>query len=368
MRRILAFAATATTEIQRRRSPSKREASAAADDPGSPPATAAHGADGGRHRRVWWRPRAVAAATFGALLLSWGTASALSGPQPVPDTYGGELVLTYDGQSTQVFNVSGCDLGVPSTPGPTAFVKPCQFEVPANAAPTLTQKILGALGSGTPPSSNTYTLTHYRPDQPGGSPVSDYAAKGNFTISRVTLPVLAPLDPDGSLDHENLGIQLTPVSGAAANAGPVGPDKMPLLSGQTFDVDTEVPCGSPSGPTPVVLNPPVLQIPGFTTTPLRSLAVSIDTTTSPVTVNTGPVRISQSDTTEINTARSWLANPQPQTLTVNMATYDCTTATYSNRFKMSLPVLPTSMDPFPRTDGFFTLGLKPAGRPTVSWQ
>jgi hypothetical protein len=76
----------------------------------------------------------VAAAALGAMLLSWGTASALSGPEPVPGTYGGEFVLSYGGQTTPVFNVSGCDLSSTGTGG-VAFVKPCQFEVPAIAAP-----------------------------------------------------------------------------------------------------------------------------------------------------------------------------------------------------------------------------------------
>jgi hypothetical protein len=299
----------------------------------------------------------MAAATFGVLLLGWGTASALSGPEPVPGTYGGEFVLSYGGQTTPVFNVSGCDLSSTGTGG-VAFVKPCQFEVPANAAPLLKQKILGALGSGTPPASDTYTLTHYR-DQATAAPVSDYAAQGNFKISQLTLPVLAPLD--APIDQENLGIQLTPISGAA-EAGPVTPAPLPASRPAKFDVGLAV-CASAT-----VLTPPVFQIAGFATTALRSLAVSIDTTTSPVTVNAGTVRISASDNREIVTAHNWLAQPQQQALTISMATYDCATGTTSNQFKMSLSVVPTSMDPFPRTDGNFTLGLKPNQRPAISWQ
>src|SRR5918912_101002 len=91
----------------------------AADTPG--------GGGGGRARGGGGRS--------GALLLGWGSASALSGPEPVPDTYGGRFVLSYAGQNTQVFNVSGCDVArVQSELSPTAIVKPCRFEVPANAA------------------------------------------------------------------------------------------------------------------------------------------------------------------------------------------------------------------------------------------
>jgi hypothetical protein len=318
---------------------------------------------------VWRRPRTLAVAVFGALLLGWGTASALSGPEPVPDSYGGRFVLSYAGQHTEVMNVSGCDLG-PSGAGTTAIVKPCRFEVPANAGSYLKQKILGALGSGSPPSSNTYTLTHYasNPADPRQT-LSDYAATGNFTISQVTLPVLDRLDTDN--DPEFLGVELTPTSGADVKQ--VFTRLASLPAARPFQVGTRINCApSPS----VAVKPPAVQISGFTTTTPRSLAVSVDTTSGHVAVKTDPVRIPESDNTEVSTARYWLAKPQLHTLTVSMAAYDCATATYSNQFKMSLPVDATSMDPFARTDGYFTLGLAsalgspayPDPAPTSSWQ
>jgi hypothetical protein len=314
----------------------------------------------------------VVAVAAVATLLGWGTASALSGPEPVPDTYGGEFVLSYAGQNTRVSNVSGCDVARdPTVPSGTAIVKPCRFEVPANAASQLKQKIVGALGSGVPPASNAYTLTHYVADpQHQGWWIHDYAVTGNFTISHVTLAVLDRLD--AVTDLENLGIELTPTSGAdIKQLFPSSVDSLPGM--RAFQVGTRIGgCGS-GQPT---VNPPAVQISGFTTSTPRSLAVSVDTTSGHLAVKTGPVRISQSDNTEVNTARNWLAQPQLRTLTVNMAAYDCQTSTYLNQFKMSLPVDATSMDPFPRTDGYYTLGLASAlgseaylpTAPTTSWQ
>jgi hypothetical protein len=317
----------------------------------------------------------VAAAAAVATLLGWGTASALSGPEPVPDSYGGRFVLTYAGQNTEVFNVSGCDLAPTGTGTGTAIVKPCRFEVAANAAPELKQKIVGALGSGTPPASNTYTLTHYEPTP--GDPtqaLSDYAARGQFTISQVTLPVLDPLG--ASAATEMLGVELTPTSGADVQPVPaVGLPTLPALVRQ-FQVGTDLSCGAI---VPVVPSP--VQLGGFAKTPLRSLAVSVDTSGQPA-VKTGSVRISQGDSAELKSARDWLATSPPpgqapsaaqvRMLTLNLASYDCSTGTYSNQLTISLPVAATSMDPFARTDRYFTLGLasalRPGAAPNTTWR
>jgi hypothetical protein len=316
---------------------------------------------------MWRRPRALAAATAGALLMGWGTASALSGPEPVPDSYAGRFVLTYAGQNTEVFKVSGCDLAPAG--GRTAVVKPCRFEVPANAASLLKQKIVAALSSG-PPSSNTFTLTHYvtNPQDPNGTGVSDYAATGEFAISQVTLPVLDPLDT--SADPAFLGVELTPL-----DRGDGGPDVKPVAGApvpalpapKVFQVGTSV-----AGCSNVRVRPPAVQLSGFTTT-LRSLAVSVDAFPS-LAIRTGAVRIFEGDSAALQTARGWLAiSPPPgqtptasqlRTLTLTMASYDCATGTSSNELTLSLQVVATSMDPFPRTDGSFTLGIAAALGPT----
>jgi hypothetical protein len=113
----------------------------------------------------------VAAAAAGVWLLGWGTASALSGRQPVPEGYGGRFVLTYADQNTPVFNVSGCDLA-PTGPG-GAIVKPYRFEVPATAASHLNQKIVAALGSGVSPVLRHLHADPLRAGSHGPGPAAD---------------------------------------------------------------------------------------------------------------------------------------------------------------------------------------------------
>jgi hypothetical protein len=312
--------------------------------------------------RVWRRPRTLAVAAVGASLLGWGSASALSGPEPVPDSYGGRFVLTYAGQATEVVNVSGCDLAPAG--GTNAVVKPCRFEVPANAASALKQKIVTAIDASVPPSYDQYVLTHYTVDPATGQTTADYAAAGRFRITEVTLPILDRLDSQS--DMENLGVELTPLSGADAPAVQPSAASFPPLKGrQAFQVGTRVPgCGDP-------VSPPAVQIAGFTTTTPRSLSVSIDSSGFPA-VKLGSVRLPAGDSTAVNTARGWLAKGTARLLTVSMASYDCQTHTSANAFTMSLPVRAASMDPFPRTDGRFTVGLAaalaPGTAPTIDWK